>query len=85
MLGSEGAPAQQCAGATRQEAEERVWGSVSAGFRSERGGSCDRLFLESGVGVLVNVGGLGALVTEPERDRGDVDALAPEEHRAAYL
>ena len=45
-----------------QECEERVGGSVSAGFRPEWSGSRDGLFLESGVGVLVDVGGLGTRV-----------------------
>ena len=30
--------------------------------------------------MLVNVCGLGRFVTEPERDRGDIDAFGPEEH-----
>ena len=31
--------------------------------------------------LLVDVGGLDALVAEPERDRRDVDALGLEQHR----
>jgi hypothetical protein len=38
--------------------------------------------LSSLFGVLVDVGGLDALVAEPERDRGHVHAFGLEEHRA---
>jgi hypothetical protein len=31
--------------------------------------------------VLVDVRGLDALVAEPQRDRGDVDALGAQKHR----
>ena len=55
--------------------------SVSAGLGSERGGPCDRLFFELGVGVLVDAGGLDALVPEPQRDRRDVDVLGSQQHR----
>lgn len=42
-------------------------------LRAQWGGSCDPLLLERLVGVLVDVGGLGASVAEPQRDPGDVD------------
>ena len=59
---------------TFEEREERVGWPVSAGLAAERGRAVDRSFFERGVGVLVDVGGLDALVPEPQRDRGDVDA-----------
>ena len=47
------------------EREDLVGWSVSAGLGAERGGPGDRLFFERGVGVLVDVRGLGALMPEP--------------------
>jgi hypothetical protein len=60
------------------EREERVGWRVSAGLGAERRDPVDRFLFERRVGVLVGVGGLNALVPEPEGDRGDVDAPCPE-------
>jgi hypothetical protein len=64
-----------------EEREERVGGLVAAGWGADRGGPVDRFLFDVLVGVLVDVGGLDALVAEPERDRRDVDALGLEQHR----
>jgi hypothetical protein len=58
-----------------QEGQERVGGSVSAGWGSERGGAFDGLLRDVEVGLEVDLGGLGALVAELQGDREDVDAL----------
>ena len=47
-----------------KESEERVGCSVSAGFGAEWCGLGDCLLFERGVGVLVDVGGLGALMLD---------------------
>jgi len=62
-----------------EEREERVGGLVSAGWGADRGGPVDRFLFEVLVGVLVDVGGLDALVAEPERDRRDVDVFGLED------
>ena len=62
-----------------QEREECVGGTGICRVRIPVGAvRVDCLFLELGVGVLVDVGGLDALVSEPECDCGDVDALGSE-------
>src|SRR5579875_718536 len=66
-----------------EEAEELVGWLVSAGRGAERRGFGDRLFFEGGVGVFVDVGGLDGFVSEPERDRRDVNAFGTEQHRVA--
>jgi len=48
-----------------EELEERVGGSVAAGFGVERFGAVDRLLLVGHVGVQVDVGSLDLLVAEP--------------------
>src|SRR5204863_6044193 len=54
---------------------------VAAGLGADRGGAGDRLLLEGWVGVLVDAGGLGAFVAEPQGDRREVGAAGAKEHR----
>ena len=56
-------------------------GLVAAGRGAERGDPVDRFLFERVVGVQVDLGGLGALVPEPERDRQQVDVLGAQQHR----
>ena len=65
MLGSEGAPAQQCAGATRQEGEQGVGRSVSAGAHIRWSSEGEGAFLDRHVCVQVDVGGSYVGVAEP--------------------
>jgi hypothetical protein len=64
-----------------EEREERVGRAVSAGLGAERRSPGDCFLFEGRVGVLVDVGGFGALVPEPHCDRCDVDAFGSEQHR----
>jgi hypothetical protein len=56
-------------------------GAAYASFTLPPGSVGERQIQNRGVGVLVDVGGLGVLVAEPQRDRRDVDVLGWEEHR----
>src|SRR5215212_10499987 len=64
-----------------EEREERVGRLVPARWRPGRGGPLNRPLLELVVGVEINLGGFGALVAEPQRDREDVDVAGTQEHR----
>ena len=59
--------------------------SVSAGPRAGGGDAFDGSLLELVVGVQVRLGGLGALVTQPQRDRVDVDVLGSQQHHAVGM
>ena len=81
--GSEGAPAQQCAGATRQEGEKPVVGAIATGFDPECRGPSEGPFLLGHVRVEVDARRGNLLVPEPERDDGDVVAGLQKPHCAA--
>lgn len=64
-----------------EECEDRVGRLVSAGRGADRGGGVRSPAFESVVGVQVDLGRCGALVSQPQRDREDVDVSDAQEHR----
>ena len=67
-----------------KESDERIGRFVSA-WPAVRAGWCcasDRLFFQFQIGVEVDLGRLDAFMSEPERDRRDIDAGLEQVHRA---
>jgi hypothetical protein len=60
-----------------EEGEQRVAGAVAAGFDAGRVVRGEGSFLDGDVGVQVDLGGVGGLVAEPERDNAGIDAGVP--------
>jgi transposase len=64
-----------------QEGEQRIWRFVACRCKTTRRRVRERAFLELHVGVQIDLSSLGGLVTEPERDHGQVDAVMHQAHR----